>query len=191
MSDRENGPDIRPLSPSETRRLDELTAALPGEIEPQRDLWPAIDAEIAPARRRWPHLAVAASVLVAFGTVWIWRLDGPGVVKPPSVAATVPQLGDEFTRHRHFTPVFLRTHEQSLEDLSDRLSRLPPESREVIVDNLRMIRSSIEAINDAVEREPNNRELQMLLRHAYQQEMELVDNVRETTRPLVQTRNDI
>lgn len=192
MSEQEKSPDIRPLSADEARRLDALTAGLPDGIEPPRDLWPSIDAQIAPASRRWPHLAVAASVLVAFGAVWIWRIDGNGVVTPPAITQnTVPELGDEFTRHVEFTPVFLRTHEQSLEDLSDRLAKLPPESRDVVIENLRTIRSSIAAINDAVEREPNNRELQMLLRHAYEQEMELVDVVRETTRPLIQPRNDI
>ena len=192
MSEREKSPDIRPLSAEEARRLDALTAELPDGIEPPRDLWPSIDAQIAPASRRWPQLAVAASVLVAFGAVWIWRIDGNGVVTPPAITqSTVPELGDEFTRHVKFTPVFLRTHEQSLEDLSERLAKLPPESRDVVIENLRTIRSSIAAINDAVEREPNNRELQMLLRHAYEQEMELVDVVRETTRPLMQPRNDI
>lgn len=191
MSERQTQTDIRPLSAEENRRLDEMTAALPENIEPPRDLWPDIDAAIAPPKRRWPHFAVAASVLVAFGAVWIWRIDGNGIVTPPVAAQTVPPMGEEFTRNVQFTPVFLRTHEESLEQLGDLLAELPPESRTVIIKNLKTIRASIAEINDAVEREPNNRELRMLLRHAYEQELALLNVVRETTQPLLAKRTDI
>lgn len=190
MSERITTTDIRPLSDDENRRLNELTAALPERIAPERDLWPDIDARIAPARRPWQHFAAAASVLVAFGAIWIWRMD-QGVVTPPMAGGAVPEVSAEFTRHVEFTPVFLRTHEQSLEQLSDLLDELPPASRKVIIDNLKTIRASIAAINDAVEREPNNRELQLLLRHAYEQELALLEVVRETTEPLLAKRTDI
>ncbi len=165
-------------------RLSELTAALPREIEPERDLWPAVEARIDAAtvvrapfrgRRRWRLVAAAAAVVLAL--VAAYQLgrqtspvrvvevpaDGSAVVDGPRWASVGPG-GAEYERAR----------DELVQLLEARRERLSPDTVAVVEENLTVIRTSIERIRAAIEADPGNPRLANRLGSAYRQELDLL-----------------
>ena len=165
--------------------LDRALEGLAREIQPPRDLWPEIDAAIAPAKERFWQWRVAASVFATSLLIGL-LLEPPGRPETPVADAgitleeLVPVENEAVLRYSGFDAEFIAVREQSLEQLADRLADLPPATRGVILGNLNIIRQSIAEINAAIEREPNNVELQQLLQIAYRQEMAIVSTVSES-----------
>ncbi len=167
------------------KRLDELAQELP----PARDLWPAISAAIesrtaaevveTPRTRAgwWPVSAVAAALaLVTFG-VWIGRSIGPEVANDNLTASTA--------RPSDMTPAaferdekYRRTRESLLAEAQQRLAAMPSEERERVSASLATLRRSIAEIEAALGRDPANTLLQELLVSSCQEEMRVLNAVR-------------
>ena len=162
--------------------LDARLATLAERIEPERDLWPEIEAALPAPRQSFWQWRVAASGIAA--ALFIGLLIGRPVGDRPLVAdqvpTAVPHWNSELVRHASFDDAFMRDYERALASLSDQLNSLPPGTRDVVIGNLKIIRESINEINAAIDREPNNVQLRQLLQLAYRQEMAVVSSVRDS-----------
>lgn len=149
---------------------------LPREIEPGRDLYPGIALRLAPARRRasWTAVppvvlgvAVAAALMLAAGLALLVRLQrssAPGTGQTvPAVQTQVPRLpGDTAIARSAY-----RDTDRALADIRRELRRtidarqqeLPPETRQLVFENLRVIDQAIADIEDALAAQPGDDEL--------------------------------
>jgi hypothetical protein len=165
------------------RRLRELTAELPRDVEPPRDLWPGIvaridEGKVVKARFGRRTLVAAAAVLVLIGSVVtaymmgrqqatpmddLWAMAGPG---PSSAAlASFEGLGvDDYSA----------TRAMLLDALHARRSEISPETLEVVMINLRVIDEAIERIGEALGENPDDARLMRQLAAAYRQQIDLL-----------------
>lgn len=163
-----------------------LAAALPREIEPERDLWPAIAARLGseghavPAPRRrlvgWAGLAAAAVLLVALSAAITARLmrsalDTQAVRHvvseiQPAVASNpdLEQAAAEYER----AAASLRAA------LADRRARLAPATLRVVEDNLAIIDAALADLREALRAHPDNPELSVLLASTYRRQLDLL-----------------
>lgn len=152
-------------------RDDKLQAALkklPREIEPPRDLWPAIGARIARRRVRplWSY-GVAASLLVAAAAGALWTLTGPRTQPgAPQEIVGVSGGGGE--------NAYLAQRAAYAESSVQTATNLSPATRQVILKNLRIIEGSMQDIQQALDKDPNNPRLRALLFDLYQNEARLL-----------------
>ena len=175
------------------RKLDRMLEALPDQIEPARDLWPQIESQLRPASRPAWQWQIAASLL-AVAVMVVATLQWPveqGALVAQEYDDTMPMHDDQSTRYAGFESTFVVNHERSLERLSEQLAQLPDGTREIVIGNLRIIRASIEQINEAVEQEPNNIQLRRLLQSAYRAELDIISSVQESAGTLRNVRTDI
>jgi hypothetical protein len=169
----------------ELRDLLRQAAELPSDLVPARDLWPGIAERIARSRvvrvdhREWRRswlAAAAAGVLAAALLAGFWlgrhgpgpeaaRSDRPTAVVPVRAAeVSVDEIRFEFERAR-----------SELESaLALRRSRLSPETLRVVDANLELIDDAIARISDALAANPENPNLTLRLRSAYQQQIDLL-----------------
>jgi len=150
---------------------DKLKAALkqlPREVDPSRDLWPSIEARLAPRPRAvrplWAY-SLAASVLLAVAAGALWSVGlhhGNGTPQTIVAQGTSPQ--DTYFAQR------AAYAEQSVETATD----LAPATRAVILKNLHIIESSMQDMQGALDKDPNNPRLRALLFDLYQNEARLL-----------------
>ncbi|HEX5418811.1 MAG TPA: hypothetical protein VFY39_02315 [Gammaproteobacteria bacterium] len=146
--------------------------ALPSEIEPPRDLWPGIAARIAPpkrgsAYRRW---SIAAAMLIALAAAIGTALRGsaPTMLRGRAPAEPFAASGP-LTQTGAASPYFAaraRFAEAAVRDSTG----LTPETRTVLLQNLRIIETAMSNIQQALEKEPGNLQLRRLLFQLYQDE---------------------
>ncbi len=189
-------------APPKISRLSEL----PREIPPPHDGWPALEARLResgrpqsdpdapqhgraqPARYRRPQLmrimslaAVLAAVLVGV-SIDRWILS-PAHPIPPGVA--LPHVGsagsDDMTVAYVTDPRYLREREALLRTLDARLAKLPPPTRQKVIQSLATIHQSMQQIQQALGREPGNALLQELLIDTYQDEMQVLSTVQQAS----------
>ena len=134
--------------------------ALRSDAPPQRDLWPGIAARIeAPrsrtSRRAFAWLAVAASLLLAFGIGWRLRPVAPAPA--PTGVSLVQQEAEAMTRDY---AVALR-----------RLQASAPATRDD--PTLHELDRSAEHIRDPLQRDPDADFLLQRLRHTYEKRLAL------------------
>lgn len=179
------------------------TRALPRGIAPPRDLWPEIAARLAPraapagepeaksviavdfqaARRRapwtrWASMAAAAMVLVALSSGITAYLMSARAVAPVAVE-TAPAAPAErpITALAAFRPTemeYIGTVETLQAELDARRDRLSPETLAVIEENLRIIDRAIAEARAALESDPANADLPLMLSGVYRQKVELL-----------------
>lgn len=185
---------------SRIRRLGEL----PREVAPPHDGWPALEARLrasgmrtadgpeplggeARAWRRRPQLMRVAALAAVLAAVVLgisidrWVLS-PG--HPASQGAAVPEIGagGGGLKVAYITdPRYLREREALLRTLSARLAKLPPPTRQKVLQSLSAIHQSIQQIQQALGREPGNELLQELLIDSYQSEMHVLSTVQEAS----------
>jgi len=188
-------------TPSKIRRLSEL----PREIAPPHDGWPALEARLresgmpqpdAGARRddnskpvrRWRpqgmRIAALAAVLAAVAVgISIDRLIlAPGRSAPPVAANPGSHSpGAEIPVAYVTDPRYLREREALLRSLNARLAKLPPASRQKVLQSLAAIHQSMQQIQQALGREPGNALLQELLIDTCQDEMRVLSTVQEAS----------
>ena len=167
-------------------------ANLPTEIAPERDLWPGIAAQLdmpvstlGQPRRNWHwHVALAAGVVVVALTAAVtWRVAVMQFAAPPAdVLAELMQTGTDATLQPEVELVDMRN--ELLDSLQASLSRLPPESQRIVVDNLLEIRASLSAIEAALSLDPDDASLQQLLYTTYEQELQMLGNLHRMTQSL-------
>lgn len=183
------------------REILRRAAGLPRGIEPPEDLWPGIEARIrregagpgdggpgggadgalaspiSSLRRTAPWLAAAAAVLVALTAgVTLWIAGGPadaGVASGPAAdtsEATSAMLTGAAGVEAGYRPMVDRLS-GVLERQGD---RLPPETREVVERNLRVIDAAIAEAESALARHPASPELLRALDRSYRRKIDLL-----------------
>lgn len=197
--------DPAPPNPKITRLGD-----LPRDIPPPHDGWPALEAmlrqsgvpqaeagadEHGPAEsgrtepvRRWRpptmHIAALAAVLAAVVVgISIDRWILSPVSPSPQVASIQSNSGVQgATPVTYITdPRYLRERAALLRSLNARLAKLPPSTRQKVLASLATIEQSMHEIQQALGREPGNALLQELLIDTYQNEMQLLSTVQDTS----------
>jgi hypothetical protein len=189
-------------APPRITRLSEL----PREVSPPHDGWPALEARLresgrpqadvdappsgkaVPARYRRPQLmrivslaAVLAAVLVGV-SIDRWILSPAHPIAP---GVTIPHAGSAggggMTVAYVTDPRYLREREELLRTLNARLAKLPPPTRQKVIQSLTTIHQSMQQIQQALGREPGNALLQELLIDTYQDEMQVLSTVQEAS----------
>lgn len=178
---------------------DELIAKasqLSKDVSPERDLWPDIEAGIAtPQRSRWtPVLAQAAAVVLLVGassglTYLVVRDQQPSITVVPVARELVIEQAS-FGGNYNLGPGFQDARSNLASKLDQELDRLSPESRAEVEKNMQIIRSAIDEINLALEKQPDSVLLQQLLLKAYREELMLMQRVGGLTNSVMK-RNDI
>ena len=185
---------------SKIRRLGEL----PREVAPPHDGWPTLAARLRESgmrtadRRaerlgggggvsRWrPQLMRAAAAAAVLAAVLVgisldrWIL-APGHPTPQAVAAPDIAAGGGLRVAYITDPRYLREREALLRSLSARLAKLPPPTRQKVLQSLSAIHQSMQEIQQALGREPGNALLQELLIDSYQNEMHVLSTVQEAS----------
>lgn len=165
------------------------------EIRPQRDLWAGIeDAIQAPTKRRWtPMLAQAAAVVMlvaaSSGITYMVAKDsapGPVQIYTPDMIFEQASFGNRYT----LGPDFHDARNGLVAELNVELARLSPASKKDIETNLTLIHDAINAMNAALEEDPENTLLQEQLLRMYHEELALLRRVSGLSRN-VMMRNDI
>ena len=170
----------------ELQDLLEQTAELPAEIFPERNLWPEIEMRIAgtrsePSRPWWLYLAAAVLALAVFSApLYRWWLgqrtpDAPQAQSQPveSVSAET-RIAADIARSQDGV---LHAHKDLLEMVERRRDRFDPEVLVVVEENMRILDEAIGQLHLALEEDPGNRRLHLLLATRYQQEVNLVKRV--------------
>lgn len=165
-------------------KLQKAVEQLPRDVTPANDLWPGIAARIGrkprAVRPLWAY-GLAASLFVAVGAGSLWLTlapRAPGTVVPVQVAAADPNAAYFAQR-----AAFAESSVQSTPNLA-------PATRTVILQNLRIIESSMEQIEGALEKDPNNPRLRALLYDLYQNESRLLAATQQIQAQTTQ-RNDL
>lgn len=167
--------------------LDRTASELPKAIEPERDLWPgialAMDETAAPdiqqRSRLWPFAAGIAATLVM--TMLLSPLKEARVqsdaIRADSVASAAPEQVLLIEAQAAWVPEIRRTRNELDPDFRIGLESLPPETREMVENNLRQIHESLAEIHAALAADPGNLTLHRLLAGTYQQEIELISTI--------------
>jgi hypothetical protein len=185
----------------ELRELLEQAAALPREIAPGRDLWGAIEERIRdrpvipiriarpPVRRGWTReiLAAAAAALVVVSSATtaylMQRSPGAPLASPVPVGGGT-QEGTAFVAFGPAEAEYLRVAGELEAVLEAGHGVLAPETVEVVEASLAIIDEAIREVRAALEADPNNRDLVMLLSGAYGRRVELLQ-----TAAMIQTKS--
>jgi anti-sigma factor RsiW len=158
-----------------------LSGELPPELEPRRDLWPGVRDGIAarkglPARSgRWAspvRLAAAAAALVVVtsaATVWLVHRQ---TSYPPR-----PQASPELASLRASEPDYIQARRTLYAALQQRRSHLSPQTVKVIDRNLAVMDQALSEMKLALEKDPGNRGLAVLIESTYRQEIQLLMQV--------------
>ncbi len=171
------------------------TQALPHEIQPDRDLWPAVERrlEARPQPIGWwrrlsqifstsgalgqpAPLAVAlAGVLALALAVWVWQ-EAPTTVPEPTAGAVPSSAASLRTSAElaRFEDGMLLAHQDLLAAVELQTEHMSPETVAAIEENMRIIDQAIGQIRTALEDDPLNPKLNMLLAAQYQHEVELL-----------------
>lgn len=183
------------------RELDSLQSllaaaqGLPSEIRPPRDLWPGVESRLSSARtvrpefRRlanqepfpWLRLAAAVITLLVLSvpiSVWWAGRDGDSVVSAPQTPTSVPETGPEMVAVR---AEMARSEDGVMlarTDLVATIERqrdvIEDDTVQVFEDNMHLLDLAIGEICQALDEDPQNRRLRMLLAARYQQERKLL-----------------
>ncbi len=150
-----------------TRNQDKLQTALdrlPRDIKPERDLWPAISARITAKRQRvrplWAYGLAAGVLLVACGGL-LWFTAAHRAAQAPMLAESS-------------TDAYLNARASYAEYTVQTAPNVSPQTRAVILKNLKVIEASMQQIQQALKNDPNNTRLRSLLYDLYQNEAALL-----------------
>jgi anti-sigma factor RsiW len=170
--------------------LDE-TQRLPREMLPPRDLWEGIEARLQERRtevlrlpqrpsftaRPW-MMAAAALLLVALSSaVTLMLVRGPaaapGVAVGPGGTGSAP-AGTALAAFEPTEAEFVRTAAELRQALEGGRSVLLPETIEALESSLEVIDGAIAEARQALEADPNNRALTLLLAGVHREKVELL-----------------
>jgi hypothetical protein len=146
-------------------------ARLPREIAPPPLVWTGIAARIRAPRRRLLPAAAAALVLMAASsaaTVLVMRQE------PAGTAAAVPA----------FEAAYIEQAAALSGVLGAERGRLAPETIETLERNLRIIDEAIAESRAALEADPGDPDLRILLRASHQQKVALLEQATRLAREL-------
>jgi hypothetical protein len=172
---------------------------LPREIAPERDLWPGVEARLSPKPRSlsdrlavllgsWSELfspqalaaAAAALVLVTVG-VMMWRANPEAPATSTAPIAVTAAESEAVITHRaelaRSEDGVLLARRNLIEAVEGPKEHLSPETVAIIEENMRIIDQAIGQISSALDEDPLNHQLNMLLAAQYQREAELLKQV--------------
>ncbi|HEU4827723.1 MAG TPA: zf-HC2 domain-containing protein [Gemmatimonadales bacterium] len=153
------------------RALAAPVARLPRAIEPPPAVWAGIEARIRPARRRaFPAVAAALLLMAASSaaTVLIMRQD------PAEAAAALPAFESDYIEQ---AAALSRV-------LGEERGALAPETIETLERNLRIIDQAIAESRAALEADPGDPDLRLLLRASHEQKVALLEQAARLAREL-------
>lgn len=167
-------------SEAELRALLHRAAQLPAEIDASRDLWPGIRDTIAsgsarpvPARRSavatgWMAAAAVLLVLLSSAvTLWVVRHRVSTPVPRPSPASELVAL-------RASEPDYIQARKALMAALDQRRRHLSPQTVTIIEQNLAAMDRALHAMKSALDKDPGNRGLAVLIESTYRQEIQLL-----------------
>ncbi|HEY6515622.1 MAG TPA: hypothetical protein VIY50_05730 [Steroidobacteraceae bacterium] len=188
-------------APPKVRRVSEL----PREIPPPNDGWPALEArlresgrpqsaagvlpgrKVEPARYRRSRFMQITALAAVLAAVFVgvsldrWVLSP---TRPVPQSAGIPHVGTggEGIAVAYVTdPRYVRERQELLRTLDARLAKLPPPTRQKVLQSLTTIHQSMQQIQQALGREPGNALLQELLIDTYQNEMQVLSTVQQAS----------
>ncbi len=173
--------------------LDKALAELPKGVEPARDLWPEIEARINDdhSQSLW-QWAAAATVVLAVGALMV-RFGQPDVADPVLSATPAPNTLEvpAFETPRPLAELtsfpgegFAVTRDAELAQFAKQLALLPEAERQLVTDNLNVIRRAIAEIDAALAENPDNALLKELLLSNYRQELDTMNRINRVTRSM-------
>lgn len=158
------------------RALLDEARALPSDVEPERDLWPGIAArlegtvvEFAGPRRRARRLAVlpyavaVAVVLALMTSVAVLRQGAP----PEETAPGVERISEA-------EAAYIEARGTLRAVLDAGYVSLPPETLDVVKENLEVIDGAVEEIRSALAKSPHDPLLERMLFAAYESEVRIL-----------------
>lgn len=176
------------------RELVDSARALRRDVQPERDLWPQIEGALRPTAGvvvgpwrfpAWAGLA-AAAVLVAAVTLLVVRQPGarlPDEGEPIQTLSAATEEAVSETTLAHYSRVsdevrakngLMQVREDLLRSIGERRGELDPRTQDLVDRNLEVIDQAITEIYEALEEDPENRELELLLAATYQREVEFL-----------------
>ena len=176
-------------------KLMQAAKQLATDIRPERDLWAGIEAAIEePSKSRWtPMFAQAAAIVLLVGaSSTITYMAVKDTAPVTTVVATPDMIFEQASFGNRYTlgPGFQDARNGLVAELNVELARLSPEAKVNIETNITLIHSAINAMNDALEKDPENTLLQEQLLRMYHEELALLRRVSGLSRN-VMMRNDI
>jgi len=152
--------------------LDKHLAALPREINPGRDLWPDIAGRIRKPARSWlPAAALAASVILGVGAVWMaLRVQAPA---PQPAVAVQQESAPQESVPEMMTASFGPTRARYSQEWPQVREQIDPATAAVIERNLEIIRRANADLVLALEQQPDNPALRRLLRQTLAKELDV------------------
>jgi hypothetical protein len=149
-------------------KLNKAVDRLARDIAPAHDLWPGIAARIGKKRSHRPVWAygLAASLFLAVGAGSLWL----------GLAHRAPETGAATQLAAAPSPdaAYFAQRAAFAENTVESAPNLAPATRAVILQNLRIIENSMQQIEAALEKDPNNPRLRALLFDLYQNESRLL-----------------
>jgi len=165
---------------AELRALLHRAARLPAEMAPARDLWPGIrdrvdtTPHLTPRMRRpmVAHVWMAAAavllvVLTSVVTFWVARRGSPAAARPAAPSTELVAL-------RASEPDYLQARKALVAALNERRRHLSPETVKVIDQNLAVMDQALRSMKTALDKDPGNRGLVVLIESTYRQEIQLL-----------------
>ena len=176
-------------------QLMKAAAGLKQGIRPERDLWPGIVEAIeapAPKRRNSPMLAQAAAVVLLVGASSFLTYTLTKNQVPETVVTSPDMLFEQasFGNRYNLGPGFQDARNALVAELEEEMQKLSPEARLDIETNLTLIHDAVNAMNIALEQDPENIFIQERLLKTYREELALLRRVSGLTHN-VMLRNDI
>jgi hypothetical protein len=181
--------------------LDELLAALPRDVQPERDLWQGIQAEIAKtpivtdaapvvrfASSRWFQLA-AGLLLVLATSLTTFVITRQSMEKDAAMQVAREQTVPTATAPLNAMPVsfgpealgadYMKARSDLDKRFEERVKTLPPSQRAKLERNLADLRHAANEIAATLAEHPSDPLLQELLLSTYQRELQLLADVSE------------
>jgi len=166
MNDRE--PDENDVMPEPLLRA--AIDALPAEIDPGRDLWPGVASRLT-RRRRISRIVLAAAAALALGAA-VWRFSPALAPARPSEGAQVSEIaqvaapearpatgGPRLAAYSEGERALTEIRDELVREIEAKQDRLPPETRDLVFENLRTIDRALSEIEAALELTPGDAEL--------------------------------
>lgn len=168
----------------ELHELRRATKHLPRRIAPTRELLPGVREAIlresaGPRQVGWrPWVGLAASLFVLTASVWtgLWVTRNPTPAAGAAPVARDAELASEFERSGFLAAA--DEYDQATARLLDALEAhredLPPETRAVISENLRIIDQAIDEVREALAGNPSDPRNGRVLNALYRQKVEFL-----------------
>ena len=141
--------------------------ALPRELNPDCDLWPGIAQRLDRPRRAWIPVAIGASLAISVvSALFTWRMHEQRQVEAVALLAAqqyLQQIESPYLAAR-------ATYEQQWPALR---AQLDQDTAALIERNLAIIRKANDELARALEKQPDNRGLQRLLRQTLNKETDV------------------